>query len=64
MIDLLGLPLEMALDVLRAMGDNPRIMITSSPRESAGGTLRVVRYSANPCELVAARFPDRARTED
>ena len=64
MTDLLGLPLERALEILRAGGVEPRIEWTENPRRAGEGTPRVVRVSMNGQRLTCARFPDSARVED
>lgn len=54
---LLGLPLEQALETLRHQGQEMRVTVTSAPRSTRSeGTLRVIRVRQN--ELVAARFED------
>ena len=54
---LLGMPLEQALETLRHQGQEPRVTVTSAPRSTRSeGTLRVIRVRQN--ELVAARFED------
>lgn len=66
---LLGLPLEKALEIARAWGDEPRVLVTRAPKrrgedESAPreGTLRVIR--AREGELTVSAFQDGApRTE-
>ena len=60
---LLGLPLERALDIARAWGMEPKVLVTCAPRrkgeEEAGareGTLRVIR--AREGELTVSAFQD------
>lgn len=62
----LGMPLQMALDMYRALGqDAPEIIETRAPRgECAQGTPRVVRVSEDGRRLTTARFPDRANAEE
>ena len=66
---LLGLPLDKAIDIARAWGVEPRVLITCAPRrkgeEDTGtreGTLRVIRAheieSPEGCELTVSAFQD------
>ena len=64
MTSLLGLPLERALEWLRAGGIEPEIEWTENPRRPGEGAARVVRVSADGRRLTCARFPDSVRTED
>lgn len=55
--DMLGMPLEQALEALRQQGLEMRVTITQAPRTTrSDGTLRVIRIRGN--ELVAAMFFD------
>ena len=58
--DLLGLPLERALDVLKAEGVSASVTQTRAPRraDEARGMLRVVYASDSGERLTAARFFD------
>ena len=58
--DLLGLPLERALDVLKAEGVSASVTQTRAPRraDEARGMLRVVYASDSGERLTAARFLD------
>lgn len=58
--DLLGLPLERALETLHAEGIVPEITRTSAPRrgEEARGVLRVVYASDDGGRLTVAGFLD------
>lgn len=68
-VSLLGLPLDRALEITRAWGQEPRVLVTSAPRrrgeeDSAPreGTMRVIR--ARDGELTVSAFQDGApRTE-
>ena len=60
---LLGLPLDKALETVRAWGCEPRVLVTCAPRrkgeEDTGmreGTLRVIRARAG--ELTVSAFQD------
>lgn len=60
---LLGLPLEKALEIARAWGVEPRVLVTRAPKrrgeeDSAPreGTLRVIRARAG--ELTVSAFQD------
>ena len=60
---LLGLPLDKALDIARAWGVEPKVLVTCAPRrkgeEDTGvreGTMRVIRAREN--ELTVSAFPD------
>ena len=57
---LLGLPLTVAQDILRAEGQEQfEIIETAAPRgNSPRGTLRVVRICEQEKKLVCARFSD------
>ena len=58
--DLMGLPLERALDMLKREGVSPEIVQTDAPkrRGETGGLLRVVYASDDGRRLTAARFFD------
>ena len=58
--DLLGLPLERALEALRAEGVSASVTKTCAPRRSGEtrGVLRVVYASDDGTQLTAARFLD------
>ena len=66
---LLGLPLEKALELARAWGTDPRVLVTRAPNRrgeadppARDGTLRVIR--AREGELTVSAFRDGApRTE-
>ncbi|MBR3502754.1 MAG: hypothetical protein IKO07_00740 [Clostridia bacterium] len=64
MTSLLGLPLDRALERLRARSVEPAIEWTGNPRRPGEGTPRVVRASADGRRLTCARFPDSVRSED
>ena len=60
---LLGLPLERALDIARAWGMEPKVLVTCAPRRKGEedtsareGTLRVIR--AREGELTVSAFQD------
>ena len=60
---LLGLPLDVALRIVRTWGCEPKVLVTCAPRrkgdEDTGmreGTLRVIR--AKEMELTVSAFPD------
>ena len=66
---LLGLPLEIALEKARALGVEPRVLVTCAPRRkgedapaSREGTLRVIRVretgAADGLELTVSAFQD------
>ena len=66
---LLGLPLDKAVEIARAWGVEPKVLVTCAPRrkgeEDAGtreGTLRVIRVRELKCpegvELTASAFRD------
>ncbi len=60
-ICLAGLPIETALERLRAVGKTPRIVKTCAPRrrdEAQKGVLRVLRYDEAQNELTVALFVD------
>ncbi len=61
----LGMPLDAALESLRAQGIAPKtISEVNAPRGSiTRGTLRVVRISDGGEALTCARFPDRIEDE-
>ena len=63
--DLLGLPLEQALCMLKGEGIDPQITVTNAPRRAneTRGMLRVVFASDDGAQLTAARFLDPL-TED
>ena len=58
--DLLGLPLEQALDMLRMEGISADVLQTCAPRraDETRGMLRVVYASDSGERLTAARFLD------
>ena len=58
--DLLGLPLELALDCLKEQGIDPLVTITAAPKRQAetDGMLRVVYAADDGSCLTAARFLD------
>ena len=58
--DLLGLPLEQALCMLKGEGIDPQITVTNAPRRAneTRGMLRVVFASDDGAQLTAARFLD------
>ena len=60
MTELLGLPLDLALEICLARGlAAPDIVQTRAPRRAVSeGTLRVVRVDAQGARLFVARFPD------
>ena len=64
MTSLLGLPLETALERLRARGIEPTVQWTENPRRPSEGAPRVVRASLDGRRLTCARFPDSVRAED
>ncbi len=64
MTELLGLPLERALAVLRARGVEPTVEWTQNPRRPVEGTPRVVRVLEGGRRLTCACFPDGTRSED
>ena len=60
---LLGLPLDKAVEITRAWGDEPKVLVTCAPRrkgeEDTGmreGTLRVIRAREN--QLTVSAFQD------
>ena len=62
---LLGLPLEKALDIARAWGVEPKVLITCAPRRKGeedavprAGTMRVIRVREG--ELTVSAFQDGA----
>lgn len=58
---LAGLPLETALERLKAEGKTPQIVKTCAPRrrdEAREGILRVLRYDEARNELTVALFAD------
>ena len=66
---LLGLPLDKAVDIARAWGVEPKVLVTCAPRrkgeEDTGareGTLRVIRVreveAPDGCELTVSTFQD------
>ena len=66
---LLGLPLDKAIDIARAWGAEPKVLVTCAPRrkgeesaEAREGTLRVIRArelaSPEGCELTVSAFQD------
>lgn len=58
-MNVLGLPLEEALQRLRAQGVEPQVVRTSDGRSArTGGTLRVVRV--RPGQVVVSAFLDGA----
>ena len=64
MMNLLGLPLDQALEILRREGlANPRIVYTASRRDDGSGTPRVVRISDDGT-ILCARFPDHAEQQN
>lgn len=56
MQQLLGLPLEEALERLRQAGLEAQVVETSAPRSRAAGTLRVIRICGTT--LTVSRFQD------
>ena len=58
--DLLGLPLEQALDLLRAEDISPSVLTTCAPKrtDETRGVLRVVYASDDGERLTVARFLD------
>ena len=58
--DLLGLPLQRALDVLKAEGISASVNQTCAPKraDETRGTLRVVYASSDGERLTVARFLD------
>ncbi len=63
--DLLGLPLEHALGVLKGEGIDPQVTVTNAPRRAneMRGMLRVVFASDNGAQLTAARFLDPVKED-
>ena len=64
MTDLLGLPLETALERLKSEGISPRVVVSGNPRREGSGRPRVVRVSPDGSELAVCLFPDSVVTED
>ena len=64
MMNLEGLPLEIALERLRRAGIEPEIIRTAGFREAADGTERVIRIQEDGRRLTVARFPDIIRLEE
>lgn len=61
---MLGLPLDEAVERLRAMGIEPRLQITRAPRRPEGtGALRVIRVREEGRELTVAAFMAPPREE-
>ena len=58
--DLLGLPLELALERLKAEGITPEVQVTNAPRrrDETVGELRVVSVSGGAETLIVSRFLD------
>ena len=58
--DLLGLPLGLALERLKAEGIEPQIQETNAPRrrDETRGMLRVVSASDDGAHLIVSRFLD------
>lgn len=58
--DVLGLPLDEALEILASECAAPEVILTSAPkrREAEGGTLRVVAAADDAGRLTVARFFD------
>jgi len=58
--DLLGLPLGLALERLKAEGITPQVQITNAPRrrDETGGELRVVAVRDGAETLIVSRFLD------
>ena len=58
--DLLGLPLGIALERLRAEGIEPQVKETCAPRrrDETGGELRVVSALCGGAQLLVSRFLD------
>ena len=58
--DLLGLPLELALERLKAEGITPEVQVTNAPRrrDETAGELRVVSVSDGAETLIVSRFLD------
>lgn len=58
----LGMRLEEALDLLRAMGMEPAVVTTVAPRtQREGGTLRVIRVREG--EITVSAFQDAIENE-
>ena len=64
MMNALGLPLEEALRRMKEQGIEPEILHTAGFRETAEGTLRVIRISESGRRLTVARFPDFIREKE
>ena len=58
--DLLGLPLGLALERLKAEGITPEVQVTNAPRrrDETDGELRVVSVSGGAETLIVSRFLD------
>ena len=58
--DLLGLPLELALERLKAEGITPEVQVTNAPRrrDETAGDLRVVSVSGGAETLIVSRCLD------
>ena len=58
--DLLGLPLELALERLKAEGITPEVQVTNAPRrrDETAGELRVVSALCGGAQLLVSRFLD------
>jgi len=58
--DLLGLPLGLALERLKAEGIVPEVQVTNAPRrrDETDGELRVVSVSDSAETLIVSRFLD------
>ena len=63
MMNLRGLPLQRALELLREKGIEPEIIRTAGFREAAGGTERVIRIQEDGRRLTVARFPDMVKMD-
>lgn len=63
--NLLGLPLELALERLHASGIEPKIIESRAPRRPAGnGALRVVRIKDGGREVTACGFETSLKEEE
>ena len=59
-LDLLGLDLAAAQEILRKEGISPLVTITNAPKraDEVRGTLRVISASGDGAQLTVARFLD------
>lgn len=65
MIDILGLPLDLALDELHKKGLAPQVRMTQAPRfPILSGEARVLAYDAQRDTLLVARFPSPSGQEE